>query len=150
MKRILASASILFAMTAVWPPASTADQSEVDPAIASGAATRQFSAARAKWLGAGITDYRFSISASCYCIPSGDVLVTVRGRKKTASSPDWYGPRSVPALFKVVHTAITGQAASLVVRYDRTTGRPRFISIDRSRQIADEEIAYTVKAFRRL
>ena len=150
MKRILATASILFATTAMSPAASTADQSEVDPAIASGAATRQFSAARAKWLGAGITDYRFSISASCYCIPIGDVLVTVRGRKKTASNPDWYGPRSVPALFKVVHTAIKDRAASLVVRYDRTTGRPRFISIDRSRQIADEEIAYTVKAFRRL
>lgn len=150
MKRLLATASIFFTMAVLGPTASDADQADVDPAISSGAAARQFSAARIRWQGSGISDYSFSISASCFCIPSGDVKVTVRGRKKMASDPDWFGPRSVPALFKLIHGAIKDQAASLVVKYDRTTGRPRMISIDRSRQMADEEIAYTVKAFRKL
>lgn len=150
MKRSLAPAVVLITLALLWPPASSAEQPDVDPAIASGAAAKQFKAARARWLGAGITDYSFRISASCFCLPSGDVLVTVHPGRKTTSDPDWFGPRSVPALFKVIHGAIHDRAALLDVKYDRSTGRPRYVSIDRSRQIADEEIAYTVKDFRKL
>lgn len=150
MNRFLTPAAILFTLVMLWPSAASADRSEVDPAIKSGAAAKKFSAARSKWLDSAISDYSFKISASCFCVPIGEVLVTVHGRKKMASDPDWYGPRSVPALFKVIHGAIREESAMLDVTYDRRTGRPRNISIDRSRQIADEEISYAVKAFRKL
>jgi Family of unknown function (DUF6174) len=147
MNRYLAAAIVVIAMAIAWPSVAPADNSNVDPAITNGNAIRKFSAARNKWLAAGISNYRFKINASCFCAYIGDVSVTVRGRKKTSSNPDWFGPRSVPALFKVIHGAIDRNAAALIVKYDKSDGHPQSISIDYSHQIADEEIGYTVKGF---
>jgi len=147
MNRLFAIAAVLVTVTVAWPSVATADQSPTDPAITSGKAAKDLSAARNKWLSSGISNYRFSIRASCFCAFIDPVTVKVRGKRKKVSNPDWFGPRSVPQLFKVVRGAIDRGAAVLTVKYDKADGHPRSIAIDYSLQIADEEIGYTVKGF---
>lgn len=150
MKKLLSFTAILVALAFTPPAAVSALESPVDPAITSGKAAREFSAARDQWLKSGIINYRFRITAGCFCPNTGPVTVTVRGAAKKVSEPRWFGPKSVPGLFKVIHGAIKREAASLTVKYDAATGRPRSVGIDYDRMIADEEIGYTVTGFRQL
>lgn len=132
------------------PQAASAESKFIDPAITDGTAAKELSAARNLWKASGIRNYRFSFSASCFCLPRDPVKIKVRGSKVRLSDPDWFGPRTVPGLFKVVQRAIGQSAARLDVTYSRTKGVPRRIAIDEDRMITDEEVAYTVSKFRKI
>lgn len=153
LNRFFASLVLLTALAFTLPQATSAGvnpENPVDPGITDGTAARELSEARALWKSTGIRKYRFTIQASCFCPYRDPVKVTVRGKKVKLSDPDWFGPKTVPGLFKVVRGAIDYPAAALRVNYRKGIGVPRLISIDYNVMIADEEIAYTVTKFSRI
>ena len=110
--------------------------------------------ARTRWTDADITDYRLVVTTQCFCAPvTVDVAVTdgVPGTPQVSAADPSMGepppgsadavPQTVPALLDVVADA--EDAATLEVTYDRR-GVPLRIWIDRSEQMADEEIGYSV------
>lgn len=137
-------------------PAATADgpnfgNQEPDPAITDGSAAKAFRQARARWLSSGVRNYRMTIRRSCFCMGPQKITVTVRrGKVVKKSLRRWWGPRTVPGLFKVVHGAIAEGAAVLDVTYNRKLGYVRNTWIDYSAMLADEEVGYRVTGFKRL
>ena len=88
-------------------PATGADEDPVDPQITDGTAAREFRQAREKWLGWGVRDYRITVHRSCFCISPFKTTVTVRkGKPVRVSHRPWYGPRTVPGMFRLVGQAI--------------------------------------------
>ena len=116
--------------------------------------------ARQRWVRERPAAYRYTLTRSCFCGFVGPVEIEVRGDSVVARrSPNGeppVGPQvassfpSVDGLFRIVGDAIDRKAASLDAAYDPRLGYPSRISIDYDRQIADDEIVYTVSAFQRL
>ena len=150
MNRYFASAAVALALAMTAPAAASAGSADVDPSITDGTAAKEFKEARATWLATGITNYRFVITPSCFCYSVDPVKITVRGKRVKLSNRDWFGPRTIPGLFKLIHGAIHRDAASLDTTYSKSRGFPRRVAIDYDRMMADEEISYTVTKFRKL
>lgn len=129
--------------------AEKGDQPEVDPSITDGTAAKEFKEARAKWLGSGVGGYRMKIGRYCFCPPPSSAKITVRpGEKPKSSVRKWTGPRSVPAMFKIIHDAIKGEVAILDVEYDRKYGFAKMTSIDYIAMAVDDEMSYSIKGFK--
>ena len=94
----------------------------------------------------------------CFCTPETTGPWTVRvedGRVTRVSGPTpgmapTGGPKTVAALFGEIREARRVGADSVAVTYDPTDGHPVSLRIDRSFQMADEEVAYEITAFTRL
>lgn len=128
----------------------TAPTDPPDAKITSGRAQKDLDAARAAWKAAGIRHYTFRGQLSCFCPETytRPRVLKVRGGLPV-NPPQNLGPiASVPRMFRLIQGAIDQKVAGLTVRYG-ARGVPRQISIDRSRQIADEESYYTIDRFRR-
>lgn len=128
------------------PPADA-----VDPSIADGSAQRSLDAARERWAAHGVVSYRMRVGVRCFCPRQFTTPrpLTVREGRPVAPVPRHLRAyATVPRLFAFVQRAIDGRAALLTVRYG-PHGVPRVVSIDRSFQIADEEIGVVVDRFRR-
>ncbi|MDQ5894699.1 MAG: hypothetical protein QG596_960 [Actinomycetota bacterium] len=150
MKKLLATTSVLLSLVLAGP-ALAEEPEPVDPGIASGKAAREFKQAREKWLGWGVSDYRMTVSRSCFCVSPQEVTVTVRkGKAVRISARPWYGPRTVPAMFRIVGQAIRQKVPILDVRYDGRLGYPKQTSIDYIALAADDEIGYRISGFRTL
>lgn len=111
---------------------------------------------RRLWNQQNISNYRYTLSNSCFCITEarGPVVIEVRkGRTTSITNADTGQPvnpelfqkyDTVPKLFNLIGDAITRRASSLTVEYDPTLGYPTQINIDYSSQIADEELFLTI------
>lgn len=131
--------------------ASGPEPDQVDPAITDGTAARQFKQARQKWLKRGIRDYRITVKRYCYCPSPRKVKITVRdGKPVRFSTRPWYGPRTVPGMFRVVGQAIKRKVARLKVKYHPKRGFAKRVSIDYIAMAVDDEISYRITAFKRL
>lgn len=150
MNRYFASAAVALTLLIVAPAAASPGPREIDPSITNGTATKQLNEARADWRASGIRNYSFRIKAYCYCVLRKPVRITVRGKKVKMSDHRWFGPRTIPGVFRVIHGAIHRKAADLDTKYNRSKGYPRRVAIDYDRMMADEEIAYKVTKFRKL
>lgn len=119
-----------------------------DPAIASGQAQKALDVARAKWKAARVTSYDFRGSISCFCAPDYRKARTVKVRHGAPVHPpdSLKSVATVPRMFRFIQAAIDGKVASLQVQYGKR-GVPRSIWVDRSRQIADEEVGYSFDRF---
>lgn len=148
MKRFLLPAVLLIVLTGAFAaPAGAGLDEEVDPSITDGSAAAKLATAESAWAAAGISNYAFRISASCFCPFRVPALVTVRDGESTVSDPYWFGPRSVPELFEFIDEAIKGDSAQLTTAYREDDGVPLIISVDRRRMMVDEEISYQVRDF---
>ena len=150
MKKLLATTSVLLSLILAGP--ALADEPEpVDPGITSGKAAREFKQAREKWLGWGVSDYRMTVNRSCFCVSPQEVTVTVRkGKAVRISARPWYGPRTVPAMFRIIGQAIRQKVPVLNVKYDGRLGYPTQTSIDYIALAADDEMGYRISGFRAL
>lgn len=122
-------------------------------------AQQQLDANRKKWDSLDIDDYAFTLQRNCFC--RGDAIrpinIEVRDGKIASATfadtgeavPDDldFNKLTVNDLFKEVQQAIKGGAAQVDVTYDKQYGFPTSIYIDQSRQIADEEVGFTVSNF---
>ena len=154
MKRSIAVLAIGFlgAFLAAAGPAQAGkgDQPEVDPSITDGSAAKEFKEARAKWLDSGITGYRMKVGRYCFCPPPVSAKITVRpGKKPKSSVRKWTGPRSVPAMFKIIHDAIKNEVAVLDVEYQAKFGFAKKTSIDYIAMAVDDEMSYSISGFRK-
>lgn len=151
MKTVLATLAVLFLLAPGSAAAIELEPGKVDPAITDGTAAREFKAAREKWLGKKIRNYRFTVERYCFCVGPGKVKITVRNGKPARIHPrPWHGPRTVPGMFRVIGQAIKRKAADLEVRYHPRLGFAKRVSIDYIAMAADDEIGYRISAFKRL
>jgi hypothetical protein len=104
------------------------------------------------WKKAKISNYRYQLTRSCFCIPAArqPVLIEVRNGKTVSVTSVATGEPvdrelfnqydTIPKLFSVIGDGIVQKADSLDVNYDSQTGYPTQINIDYSQQQADEEL----------
>ncbi len=110
------------------------------------------------WRRQGISNYRYTFSNGCFCIPEarGPVVIEVRDGVTTSitdaktgepvSNEEFFQSfNTIPKLFLTIRDAIARRADRIDVEYDRTLGFPTNIAIDFSFQIADEELFITVE-----
>lgn len=111
--------------------------------------------ARAQWVRLGPEAYVYRYHLTCFCGPdvTEPMFVVVRGATVDEATYEASGqpvPEAVLAslwtvegLFGRVQDAIQREAVSLQVEYDADLGYPTSVSVDISRQIVDEEYAFT-------
>ncbi|BCL35955.1 hypothetical protein NSMS1_24020 [Nostoc sp. MS1] len=121
--------------------------------------TRQLYFNRNLWNKQNISNYRYTLSNSCFCIPEarGPVIIEVRNGQTTSitsvatgqpvNSEYFQNYNTIPKLFNLIQDAIARQASSLTVNYDTRRGYPTQINIDYSAQIADEELFLKIENF---
>jgi hypothetical protein len=114
------------------------------------------------WNQQNISNYRYTFSNGCFCIPDarGPVVIEVRNGQTTsitsvatgkAVNPEFFqNYKTIPKLFNVIQDAINRQAYSLNVSYSPKLGYPTKIDIDYNSQIADEEIYLTIENFQQI
>ncbi|MDZ8236564.1 MAG: DUF6174 domain-containing protein [Nostoc sp. ChiQUE01a] len=114
---------------------------------------------RRLWNKKNISNYRYTFSNGCFCIPDarGPVIIEVRNGQTTSITsvetgqpvnPDFFDNyNTIPKLFNVIQDAINRQAYSLDVDYSPRLGYPTQINVDYNSQIADEEIYLTIENF---
>lgn len=117
-------------------------------------------AAEALWKQKRPEHYAYQLQPSCFCPPEYTQPIEIRVLKgviqqadlvasKKALPPERKGDaKTIEQLFKMIRDAINRPAASVKVTYDPNYGFPSSISIDLDQMIADEEVYYTVKAFK--
>ncbi|WP_340139631.1 DUF6174 domain-containing protein, partial [Trichormus variabilis] len=121
--------------------------------------SRQLIFNRRLWNSKNISNYRYTLSNSCFCIPEarGPVVIEVRNGQTTsitavnpgqAVNPQFFQKyNTIPKLFNVIQNAIQSQASSLDISYNHKFGYPTQINIDYNSQIADEELFLTIENF---
>jgi hypothetical protein len=114
---------------------------------------------RKLWGQQNISNYRYTLTRSCFCTPEarGPVVVEVRNGVTTSVTSVATGQPvsadlfkeydTIPKLFNVIQDAIARKAFSLTVEYSPNRGYPTQINIDYNSQIADEELYLTVENF---
>jgi hypothetical protein len=106
---------------------------------------------RQKWQASGLTSYTMTMTKLCFCADVGPFSVIVVNDSVVSATRAADGrsadPRFLPTinkLFDFIETAIADHAVRIDVQYDATRGFPREVIYDRSLNIADEEVAYTL------
>ncbi|MBV6622343.1 MAG: hypothetical protein KI793_05190 [Rivularia sp. (in: Bacteria)] len=114
---------------------------------------------RRLWRKQKITNYRYTLTNSCFCVPEarGPVIIEVRNGKTVSVTSEATGEKvnpdffqnfdTIPELFNVIRDAINRRADRLDVEYDAKFGYPTNISIDYKFQLADEELFLSVTNF---
>ena len=114
--------------------------------------------ARARWVAQGSPSYTYELSRECFCVLSARwVQLTVEeGSVVTAEYVDSKTSveaalvrylQTIPDLFDVIEDALNRHAASFRAVYDPVFGFPTRIEIDYSATTADDELAFTARAF---
>ncbi|MBD2447491.1 hypothetical protein H6G76_09960 [Nostoc sp. FACHB-152] len=111
---------------------------------------------RQLWNQQKLSNYRFTFSRSCFCVPKATqpVVITVRnGQVASVTAVNNNDPvdaelfqqyNSIPKLFGIIEDAIARKASNLAVKYDPKLGYPTQINIDYNQQVADEELFLTI------
>ncbi len=119
-------------------------------------ASQQLQRNKQLWAKQKISNYRYTLRKSCFCLPKTNepMKIEVRNGKATsivvASNGQPMNPQyftnydTITKLFDVVEDAITKKADRLSVTYHPTLGYPTKIDIDYNQQMADEEISLTI------
>jgi len=126
----------------------------------------EFERSQKTWQDANITHYRFEINISCFCafrdqmpltveVRDGQIvhMATVDGTLVLDTDPNYafFAPHATIALlFDEIDAAVKNGAESVTVTYDPKYGFPTEIAIDQSKQIADEEMYFSVSGFEAL
>jgi len=112
-----------------------------------------------RWIAQNIVDYRYILENSCFCIPevTQPVKIEVRDGKRVAIAAVKDGRSvneeyfthydTIPKLFDLIQTEQDKKPSKIFVSYDLKLGFPVSIFVDRSENIADEEIRLDVYGF---
>jgi Family of unknown function (DUF6174) len=139
-------AALLVSLVLLQPPTPQPQPPpQPDPSIRDGSAQRKLDRNRKRWRRADIHNYRFQLTRQCFCPPASPVLF-VRGDKPRRPPADFRNVATVQRLFRRIQDAIDDEASGLEVKYDKR-GMPRFIGIDGSQSVADDELGYKVEKF---
>jgi hypothetical protein len=101
--------------------------------------------ARAAWEAADVGAYALTIDTECFCAPQHyRVVVNDDGTAQSGAQKEGYLPETVEDLFDIIQTGYDENAAKVVVAYN-DVGVPLHVFIDRSTNMADEEMGYKVR-----
>lgn len=140
--------AVAIALGAAAPAPAQPPPERVDPGIEDGSAQRALDAARERWRDAGSSSYRYRLRLACFCQGVRFETIVVRRGRPVRAPAHLRHAATVPRLHRIVQEAIDDRSASLEVSYGRH-GVPRTIAIDRSVALADDELTYDVRRFRR-
>ncbi len=124
-----------------------------------GSDSSELDKARANWARAGISDYNYKLTLSCFCGETGTFDVEVRNGVVVTTTPlagvqfsggDERVGKTMDDLFGVLAQAYAQNADEVLVEYIALLGYPTSISIDYEREVSDDEIFYGVDSFERL
>lgn len=106
------------------------------------------------WRASGPASYSYTYRRSCFCLARGPVVVTVRDRQLESVVDAQTGQpvppdqlqlyTTVDGLFTLLFQAVDERAWDIRASYDGRLGYPREGYVDRSTQIADEELGFSV------
>jgi Family of unknown function (DUF6174) len=159
---IIISATLLLSLGINIPAISQTTAEKVQCSRNNNLNLRQLKFNRSLWDQANISNYRITVSNSCFCIPDarGPVVIEVRNGQTTSITsvatgqpvnPQFFEKyKTIPKLFNVIQDAIARKAFSIDVSYDPKLGYPTQINIDYDSQIADEEIFLTIENFQQI
>ncbi len=111
------------------------------------------------WQDKQIANYKFSLKVQCFCgeAPASPVSIEVRnGVAKSIINirtgdpveyPFFSSYDTIPKLFSLIELRLGKKMDSFSVEYDATLGYPKKISIDESRNTADDELQIEVISF---
>jgi hypothetical protein len=120
-----------------------------------GSKQSELDANRQKWATRGFRDYTFTHSMVCFCPVENPMTLTVLNdsvvsakvqRTGAELNPRWL--KTINGLFDFIDRAIDEHAAVLEVEYDPSLGYPTRIIYDGSKNVADDEVTYTVSDLR--
>lgn len=115
-----------------------------------------------RWAKQQISNYRFTLTASCFCPPerTDPVRIEVQNGQatsliysKTGVAPSrnyWENENTIDKLFVIIQANATRSSGKLEVTYDSTLNYPIRIYLDPIPNAKDDEIAYTISSFERL
>lgn len=153
---VVMTAGLLMLLSMNAPVMSQVPQQEVKLSVTAKSNIKQYRKNRRFWRRQRISNYRYTLSRSCFCLPEsrGPVIIEVRNGKTTSIklaangqpvNPELFQRYSkVPKLFRLIKDAISQKVSSLDVKYNPQLGYPTNISIDYNSQIADEEEFITI------
>ncbi len=156
---IILSATILLSLGLNLPVMSETTVEIAHRATNNNLNLRRLKFNRRLWDQANISNYRYTFSNGCFCIPDarGPVVIEVRNGETTSITSVATGEpvnqeffqqyKTIPKLFNVIQDGINRNAFSLDIGYDPRLGYPTQINIDYNSQIADEEIFLTIENF---
>ncbi|MEH2110587.1 DUF6174 domain-containing protein [Nostoc sp.] len=159
---IIISATLLLSLGLNLPAISQTTPEKTQCQTNNNLNLRRLNFNRRLWNQANISNYRITVSNSCFCIPDarGPVVIEVRNGQTTSITSVATGQpvnpqlfqqyKTIPKLFNVIQDGINRKASSLDVRYEPKLGYPTQINIDYNSQIADEEIFLTIEKFQQI
>ena len=111
---------------------------------------------QATWNGKMISNYEFTLTVNCYCLPAriGPHIVKVAGDKIISVNNLPYDITktgelmTINQLFGFIKTSITKNPYRNTIEYNSTYGYPQNVYFDFNQQIADEEIGYQISSFK--
>jgi hypothetical protein len=118
--------------------------------------SQQLQRSKQLWARQKISNYRYTLRRSCFCLPKATepVTIAVRNGKVTSMVAVSNGQPvnreyftkydSIAKLFEIVEDAIAKKAHRVSVTYHPTLGYPTQISIDYDQMMADEELYLTI------
>jgi hypothetical protein len=130
-----------------------------DPLAGADSTREALDAARARWQAAGLDDYRFTYSNSCFCPEDvrGPFTITVRDGvvrevlfQGGPVAADAQRHPTVEALFDRLAEAFDRGADAVRVAYDEALGYPAAAYVDYEAMAADEEDRFEVRDLVRL
>jgi len=159
---IIISAGLLLSFGLNLPVMSKSPTEIAQSAVNKNLNLRRLKFNRDLWYRQNISNYRYQLGNSCFCIPDarGPVVIEVRNGQTTSITsvatgkpvnPEFFQSyNTIPKLFDVIQDAINRKAFSLNVRYSARFGYPTQIDIDYDSQIADEEKYLTIENFKEI
>ncbi len=117
----------------------------------------------AKWRDSNVTHYKFDLMIGCFCVFRNEMPLTIEVKdgevvsitKSTGDVVDATDPNyeffqtyaTIDRLFTALETARSEGAEQVTVSYEPLYGFPAEAYIDRSQQIADDELSLQVSNF---
>ncbi len=122
--------------------------------IFSSSDNKELDDARARWTRAGISDYNFVFTITCFCVETGTFDVEVQNNivVHVTSLPDseMVGNevgKTIGDLFGILAEAYARNADQVTVSYDPALGFPTSIALDYIAEAIDDEVSYGVENF---
>ncbi len=110
---------------------------------------------QALWQSAKIDDYKFTLTRTCFCIPSGEISIEVENGEVTSARSELedralteeelsYFPATVPALFDWMSEAIIETEQTIEIEYDDELGYPVRVAIAEDQMVSDQGMVLTL------
>ena len=112
---------------------------------------------RSRWQAYGLQNYVFTQNRVCYCAPPHTVDIVVQNGRVARVTSDagepvanYHPAMTLTQMFAWIDTLQQHKPARLEVEYDARFGFPARLQLDKSVQMADDELDLRITALRRL